>query len=285
LDNLSLNGSSTAGIRYSAGLYLLGAVTLLNSKVFGGAGFSSSVAIYANTNSVSKIKGNLILGGDSPSYANGVIIYTTDTILDSNKISGDFAITVGNHATPTVINNLIYSTNSGIYNNNGSSIIKNNTIISADRGILNQNLSTPTIENNIISATRCILEASNNSDPVSVKNNNLVGCTIFYTDFENGCTGNGDGDNDDSTCTLVEMELLTDVSVSAASQNISQDPQLVDLAGPDSLISTIEDNDWHLQITSPTAVTTGALTQQSYLYDLDNITRTGTWSIGAYEYD
>ena len=63
------------------------------------------------------------------------------------------------------------------------------------------------------------------SDPFRVHNNVLIGGVPYY-DEDAGCTGNGDGDSDDKTCTIAEMEALTDFRTSAASAsgNLTTDP-------------------------------------------------------------
>jgi len=96
---------------------------------------------------------------------------------------------------------------------------------------------------------------NSSANPASLRNNNLFNCTVLYRDFNAGCTGNGDGDGDPTTCTLAEMNALTDIGVVGG--NVSTNPQFADVDGADNLINTMADNDWHFSTGSPAGVTAG----------------------------
>ena len=106
--------------------------------------------------------------------------------------------------------------------------------------------------------------------------NNLYGCEqrIFYYDGDAQCTSNADGDNDAHTCTLAEMNQLTDMQVDESNIN-------VDLG-----FGTQTDADWHLNAASPASVKFGGIDLSvDFSMDKDGTLRTVPWSIGAYEQD
>jgi len=155
------------------------------------------------------------------------------------------------------------------------------------------------IENNIIftrtgSGSTCIAESvptgTGSATPLSLRNNDVFNCAVLYVDYDMGCTGNADGDNNPQTCTLAEMNALTDINVVGVSANISVDPLLADIDGADNQLGTLADNNWHFSAASPASVTAGGLNGNdegwSYITDMDNVLRPASgmpWSIGAYQ--
>jgi hypothetical protein len=195
---------------------------------------------------------------------------------------------------------------------NSSPTVRNNTLYggggsgtSTGMRLATQSFASlsPRFDNNMIftrsgTGSTCIAEisqfaASSSTSPSSLRNNNLFGCVVAYRDVENGCPGNADGDNNPGTCTLAEMNALTDI-LSGVSGNISLDMTalFVDLDGADSNLDTMGDNDWHLGAGTPASVTAGGLNGRdqnpawTFTTDKDGVTRPGSgmpWAIGAYE--
>ena len=170
-------------------------------------------------------------------------------------------------SSPTVQNNTINGgsgpTSSAMYNNNSPSIIVQNNILLTHTG----------------AGSVCFFEGDAVSDPQSMRNNNLFACQVVYYDSDGGCTGNADGDNNSNTCTLAEMNALTDIT-SGMNGNVSADPQFVDQVG----------GDWHFSAGSPASVTQGGLNGidegWSFTNDKDGVARPASgspWAIGAYE--
>ena len=192
----------------------------------------------------------------------------------------------------------------GINNSNTSStLVRNNTIdggtgSSESYGIVNgllgslDLLASPTIENNIIftsgsSTEYCIYDNKLKPDPVSVRNNDLFGCsTALYHD--------GDGDGDFTTISSMETELISESITTGG--NASADPTFVDINGGDGLVNTLADNDWKLMGSSPVKGSglNGAHSAEIWGFTTDkdgtsrsplNDSSTTGWSIGAYEKD
>ena len=102
----------------------------------------------------------------------------------------------------------------------------------------------------------------------------------LYRDFDAGCTTNEDGDGDATTCTLMEMQALSDFGTGGVINNISVDPLFLDI-----------EHNQHFSISSPVEVTAGGLNGEDdggwgFTTDKDDVVRPGTgspWSMGAYE--
>jgi hypothetical protein len=139
------------------------------------------------------------------------------------------------------------------------------------------NIGSPAIiENNILFGFMCIKETDSTADPIRLFANILYGCgqQYFYYDSDAQCTGNADGDNDASTCTLAEMNQLTDMQVDGSNINVSLG------------FETQADADWDLNAASPASVKFGGLDLSiDFSMDKDGTQRTVPWSIGAYEQD
>ena len=299
VDGFTVSGSVESGVNYTSAILISdGAPTIQNNILNGGDGSVTSRAVDIRGASIPVIQENLISGGGSSSSYG--VVTATSSIIKSNVIGAAFGIWAGGNSSPQIYNNTIHAPSFGIINNNASSVISNNTLysISTGTGVYNQNGSSATIENNIIWYPTCLVEFGANTEPATIKNNNLNGCVVVYIDDDASCTGNADGDGDNSTCTLTEMEALTDFSVGSVSGNIAVDPLFVDIDGADNDIATTNDNDWHLQLSSPVNVREGGLDLSSlYTTDQDNLVRTAIikgapsnagasgWSMGAFEYD
>jgi len=282
----------TAGIRVHNGA----APAIANNFIYGGRGATQSIGVFA-VDSAPAIYNNTINGGSG--------YFTNSTYATGIDISG-------NGVAPEIVNNLIYggtltATSTGYRLSNGTGVLRNN-IVSGGNGtssstavsLIASNLvmTNPNIDNNILfthtgsgGSTTCIHESTSggNATPASLRNNDLFNCAVFYYDYEGGCTGNGDLDNISQTCTLSEMNALTDIA-GGVSGNISVDPQFANITGPDTFIYNMEDNDWHYSVSSPASVTAGGLNgideSWSFITDKDNAVRPASgmpWSIGAYQ--
>ena len=131
------------------------------------------------------------------------------------------------------------------------------------------------VEHNIfvVQATQAlaVLEYAVPAEPYHLRFNDLPGTA--YWDRQSGCTGNADGDNNPQTCTVAEMEALTDMT---ASGNVANAPGL--------------DSTAHLTNASPCAVTqstavAGDVSVYGYANDAAGTARTIPWSMGAFEHD
>lgn len=308
-DNTIHGGSGSAS--YGVSACILG--TVQNNTIHGGSG-SISIGVEASTGFV---QDNTIVGGSGPGESRGMWI-NGNVVVRNNSTVGDYGVNIrggspvlqgnvisggishftgagGSGATGTIVNNLVYG---GIVEFDSSSTIRNNII----HGGIHSIGADPIVENNMLLATpgsntRCleesplILGGPANGDPRRVNNNNFFGCAVVYYDYDAGCAANGDGDGDPRTCTLAEMAALTDI-FGGVSGNISANPVFADVDGPDNVLSTMDDNDWHFSSGSPISVRAGGLNGQdqiplwSFNTDKDGVIRPASgnpWSIGAYQ--
>jgi len=273
----------TTAIRVHSGA----APAFANNWIFGGEGKLESIGILA-VDSAPLIYNNAINGGFAPT-----------TLGASNFTFGIYAS--GAAATPTIINNLVYGgdntiSSSAYYLVNGAGVLRNN-ILSGGSGTSNSiavslvsgtMVSTnPNIDNNILftrtgaGTTVCLNESTSGGDstPASFRNNDLFDCAVLYVDNQLGC-------NSSSNCTSIAQVN----GLAVASANVAVNPQFANIYGPDGVIGSLEDNDWHFSAVSPVSVTAGGLNGidqgWSFITDKDNVVRpaSGTpWSMGAYE--
>ena len=260
--------------------------TIQNNTIDGGSG-SFSYGISSSGSGSPPIQNNTIDGGSGSSRSYGIFVQNSATIQNNTINAGSggtnsYGVNAnGSSSSPIIRNNTIdggggSNSSNGIASETGSSpTIQNNTIYGGsggnDRGI-HISSSSPAIENNIIfssggSFSYCIYELNTSSDPTSVRNNDLFDCsTALYRD--------ADGGGNLTTISAMETD-LTNESITNGG-NVNVDPAFVDKAG----------GDWHLTASSPTSVTEGGLNLSgSFTTDKDGITRTVSWSMGAYEKD
>jgi hypothetical protein len=240
-------------------------VAISNNTINSGTG----IHIMSTSSFEDKINNNSITGGAGISLTNFFV-----GIIEANTISAGTGISTTKGA-PTIRNNTIKGGTPGIYNRVGS-IISNNTIVGeGSRGpaIINEHPSA-IIQNNIFDmrdalGAICVAEAGSNSDPASLRNNDLAGCSTLYCD--EGLTDIGMG-----VC-VTAITNISDVNALAgtdASGNISIPPNL------DSA------QDYRLTTASPVEVTQGGLDLSAdFNADKAGNARTVPWSMGAYEYD
>ena len=249
-----------------------------------------------STGSSPIIVGNDIYAGNKW-LGKGISLNNVNAIVEQNSVSGhsrehSTGIYINGTSTVLLRDNTIHGGSSyatyGVQIKAGSMVIlQNNTIFSGDgEGEFSSALaigSPAIIENNILFGITCIEESNSDADPISLFANNLYSCGLspggfilstFYYDYDAQCTGNADGDNDASTCTLAEMNQLTDMQVDGSNIN-------VDLG-----FGTQLDADWHLNAASPASVKFGGLDlSMDFSTDKDGTQRATPWSIGAYEQD
>jgi hypothetical protein len=255
-----------------------------NNRIYGGKGSFESIGILA-VDSAPTIYNNVINGGSGPTLAASSLTYGI-------YVSG---------ASPAIINNLVFGGDNTISSSayslvNGAGVLRNNILsggngtsnsIAVSLGSSTMVTTNPNIDNNILftrtggGTTACLNESTSggSSTPASFRNNDLFDCAVLYSDYENGCNGS-------SSCTSIAQVN----GLAVASANVSVDPQFANIYGPDGVISSMEDNDWHFSAGSPVSVTAGGLNGidqgWSFITDKDNVVRPASgnpWSIGAYE--
>lgn len=272
------------------GIYTsIAAARILSNSITGGPG-SNNYGIYTDSNSSATIANNTILGGTTNSGTHfGIYINISAPIISNNLVFGGpgFGVVHGIYdtggGTAMIVNNTI---------NGGSS---GTTLVS---GIYLTNGATPNIRNNIIFTTGgtnryCIYELAVNADPSAFQNNNLYDCpTALYRD-ENATNVT----NLTTAITAPTSDTLANfgnISVSNTSNQL-----FADLDGPDNIITTVADNDWHLTTNAAICdVRAGGLNLTTIITaDKDGNTRTTdavagcapantgatNWSMGAYE--
>jgi hypothetical protein len=274
-NNIITSGIST-GISWGIESYASGPITILNNTINGGSSDYSTRAIdisMLNTDG-SVISNNTIYGGSgSESYgvyfkaAASVTIEANTIVSGSNSMSSNYGI-YSESGAPVIRNNTIIlegGTSYGVYNFSNS-VISSNTIVGGGSndswGIYTKSATSAVFLNNIIDITGgiCVAEDDANSDPATLKNNNLTGCTNLYYD--------------EGTTNIASIIAVNALSITDASDNVSL---------PSSLDST---KDYQLTISSPIEVKLGGLDLSSdFSIDKAGISRTVPWSIGAYEYD
>lgn len=290
IQNNVLNGGFGT---HSIGIFLSDASPIIRGNTIDAGGGNTGDGILNNL-SAPTIQNNIIRGG-TKSFSSGIYNTRSEPLIINNLIDGGSgSVVVGIHntdvSTAIIRNNTIYGGTAntgvlwsyGIIVENSSATIQNNTI---DGGFAEPSsggisygiqifFASPTIENNIIFTSDGnkrygVYELGSSSFPISLKNNDIFDCP-------------------DALYVQITPKNITDISVVNdlifANGNISQDPLFVDRDGPDNNKATMDDNDWHLSITSPTAVG-GQNLSTIFTTDKDGITRTAPWSIGAYEKD
>ncbi len=289
-----IQGNSAASLINSYGIYIdASGPTIVANQIYGGSAGTASYGMRIINGAGPTIAFNIIHGEDAPdSY--GVYFDASGGPIISNSIRGGIEPSVltatgifnTNSAAPKIINNVIYggmAANAVIGINNSvasSTSIYNNTI---DAGISGTSTaagiriadSSPNIINNIITVqngplgTYGIYEATVNSDPALLNNNDIFSCaTALYHD--------ADVPGDLTTAVQLNDNTLTNLMGPAASSgNISvpltfdADYRILGAAVPADL----------------PLVTQGGLDLTGFFdNDRDDNARNAPWSMGAYEY-
>ena len=302
MDNNVIDAGSSDGV--AMGIYAIASeITFTNNTVTGGTSAGGTTGL--NLENVSGIIANNVISGGSASsdvaqgirIADGtpssILIYNNTISSGSSTGAGNNALKIDNTSQVTVYSNVIIGEATGpagtsftVMLENCSTGLYNNTIIGGTSMVENiavQMLegATPTIENNIIytatpgTVSKGIYESDAESDPISVRNNNI-----------NGFSGKGYYDFDSSSYWSPSGPTWYG---SIAYGNIAVPPSFVDYGN----------KDFHLTGASHVNLRGGGkdLTAVIGVLDKDGVTRTtGTpvgmtntgasgWSIGAYEID
>jgi hypothetical protein len=288
-------GESSNSITYA--VYSIdGADPIIEGNFIHGGQGDNTYGVHNSTDSDSTIVGNTIHGGVAEYDAYGISNFESSPKIWNNTIFGGES-------------KFTYSANTyGIFcHNAGTALIYNNTIDGGSGdytyGIRFGEVSgpglsaTPDIRNNIIynscvSHGYCIFEASPSGvRPLAVQDNDLWdpddGSTKYYAYRASNPT---------TYYHATDMTAFNNLNWGTPDRvfdNFSDDPVFIDADGADGDISEIEDNDWHLTpdppgpaTGSPWSVTVGGQNlSANFTKDKDGIDRTGSWSVGAYEFD
>jgi hypothetical protein len=292
IQNNVLNGGNGT---HSIGIFLSDASPIIKGNTIDAGDGNTSDGIL-NNNSAPTIQNNVIRGG-TKSFSSGIYNTRSEPLIINNVIDGGSgSVVVGIHntdvSTAIIRNNTIYGGTAnigvlwtyGIIVENSSATIQSNTIDGGFAEPISGGISygiqifdaVPTIENNIIFTSNGnerygVFEFGGTANPISLKNNDIFNCpTALYVQ--------------NTTTNITNISGVN--ALIFANGNISQDPSFVNIDGPDNNKATMDDNDWHLSITSPITVTQGGLPLSTiFTTDRDGNTRTVPWSIGAYEKD
>ncbi|MCP4120331.1 MAG: DUF1565 domain-containing protein, partial [Bacteroidetes bacterium] len=275
--------------------------TIRNNTIIGGSSTNSAKYCIRNESSASPlVEGNTIISGSTSGSASYICygIYHDSTgplVVRNNILTGDLSNTthsscsIRNTASlsVTIRNNTFYGIANYSNNSNLGFAITNN-----------QYTGTVTIENNIIlshpGVQICAIwqtESSIQVPVISIRNNN------FYTfgDNSNWKLYQASTASGNTYSSINEMEThINSLSGSIAGNNISVNPNFVDIDGFDNDITTIGNNDWTLSAESDSRLREGGLNgahpneEWEYVFDIDNNFRspldssTTGWSMGAY---
>lgn len=274
IDNNTIDGGASS-IAFGIRSYTSGVLTITNNTISGGLSSISSRALDMDftTDSII-IRNNHISGGQSNGNTYAInYLASASTTIEANTIEsgsgGDASYGISARGgAPIIRNNTIKLEGSrayGIYNT-PDSIISNNTIVGAGSisscGVYLQISTLATLQNNIIDIAGgiCIAEYDSNSDPLSIKNNNLTGCGILY--YDEGTTN------------------ITDITA----VNTLLDTETADNVSLTSYLDVTKD--YRLTANTPVAITEGGLDLSSdFSDDKNGSSRTVPWSMGAYEYE
>lgn len=320
LSNNTIDGGTASASSFSDsyGLYLYTGSsnvtsTISENSITGGTAQNNSYAIYfdsnASTNTTIIKDNNIIDGGNGSDTSSAIVMGGGSTTIIGNRVFGggidgttNFSKGISDSSDNGLIaNNIVNGGNGneshGLYLfsalNTPSQAIINNTILGDNYSSNNYSVgifikdTSPTIENNIISTPTgtnkiCLGENTSSADPLTIKNNNLFGCTIVFID---------------ENTTALDLSGMEELSTSY-SGNIAEDPSFFDADGVDDILTTFSDNDYHLQTGTPVNTRQGGLDHTSTItIDLEGTSRTATlsgsptndgaagWSMGAYEKD
>ncbi|MFH1873852.1 MAG: Ig-like domain-containing protein [Pseudomonadota bacterium] len=302
IDGFNLEGG---GGNYSAAIFNHDGseLSIMYNSLDAGEGALRSYGIY-NNGSAPNISYNTINGGDIGNRSFAIYNDNSSPLIDSNYLDGGNALIFShgiynlNSSAVSIINNIIEGGSGvlsyGIDSENSSVTIRNNTINSGSAEsdeaygvhIRNEAVSPFVIENNIIFTSveaaangYGIFEYHANSDPTSVRNNNIYNCpTALYFDRELGedfntiCTGNFG----DPACAST---LSTPTSSGNISEILTFDANYAFTGNLDA-------------VSFDSAGLDGSLEAPAWVFtdDLEGFARTGDgtgtgWSMGGFEYD
>lgn len=279
----NLSGNTIAitnpGAFNSTGIHLdTSSPKIANNSITMAAG-TTNYGIFVSNSSAPSITGNFIDGGSGSASNIGIQDLSGSTTLISNNVidmsgaAGSNTYGVYISSSPVISNNTI----------NGSAAASNLV-----KGIRLTGTAAPSITNNIIfskagGSRYGVFEFSMNADPVSLQNNLIFDCPsgLYYDEVSNN--------------------RLTEANLNNVSQTTQVGPANGNL-GPTTVANFAAVNfsgasDYHLTASTPASVRTGGRdTSQSIcgltgttscgnvLIDKDGLTRTVSYSMGAYEF-
>jgi len=292
----SINGGSGSGSTSAVLLQSPSAECRISSNtLYGGDGGAQSYGVHSSDVNTVTISSNTINAG-AASITKGVDIEPGSAIVTGNSIHGgigglgSIALDFGDVSGAEIYNNLINAGGGsggtiGIRLDGSSADIAHNTIslgtASSGRGIWLvsgiHGSSTVDARNNVIfgdttdSSFRCF-EEDDTSNSVVLSFNDLY-CNYLYR--EGGTP---------TRCFLSDGASCLDPIGYA--DNVAVDPVLADPDGADNDLTTMDDNEWQLTMSSPSSVAQGGTDLTADVSDdLDGATRTAPVSMGAYEFD
>lgn len=285
-ENVANGGSGSTD---STGIYILAYsapyATVRENTATGGSG-ATSTGIFLS--SPSQVYGNRVSGGTGATLARGVMVNSDEPTVYNNVIFGGvsdadtYGIYINNPVSPF------------FYNNTVDGGIAGSTSGKKSVGLYLNGIDSPEFKNNIFSASGgtlryCAYEnlASMGYDPL-LMNNAFYNCpTAVMWDVYQNCTANHDGDADNHTCDAEDLN-----SFFSGSGNFAATPVYADAAGADDDLTSIADNDYRLDDSSPASIRTGGIDGTSgfgFTTDFLGTARTGSsgtgWSVGAFEKD
>ncbi|MDH5218198.1 MAG: Ig-like domain-containing protein [Gammaproteobacteria bacterium] len=226
-------------------------------------------------------------------------LYATCSI-EGNHLNGPGGSGISTMSSSSVIvNNVVTITGAGQavrLSGTSSPIVRNNTLHTFGGGIGFVSGATPYIDNNIIVVTAAT--GSNNAIfqgstdvPLSIRNNVLFADYAYVSGRDLGCGRFGGGYD---YCLIADLENsvgpFAGLISPLPSGNINVDPVLESPSGVDGDLTTMDDNNFHLSVTTPVSVYQGGLNGAdlgwSFTTDYDSVIRPASgssWAMGAYE--
>jgi hypothetical protein len=243
---------------------------------------SVTAAVSVANNDITSPNGNNSNNtGISVSGSSGHFIYNNIIRVKSNAGDTRYTYGINTSAQTDIYNNVIYVGDSTV--NGGAAInanhrdirIRNNTIIFYN-GWQGINLASgatgsTSIENNIVYSSgaggNCIFAATATQKPATVANNDMFNCATNYY--------------------LENVTPYSFATIGTAGITTSTGNQQYDMVTNSCFVNS--SSDWHLQNGCSASIKTGGLDGSAsgwgFSIDRDRITRTSSWSIGAYEND
>ncbi len=230
--------------------------------------FNNSILDYGNT-LTSGVKQEIYINNSSSSF--NINLYNNVVYINRTNNSVNTSALVTGGTNIKILNNTLFIAKTDSYN-----VVK---------GIEIENNSSPEIENNIIFLNKssgggssdntndwAMYEIDTNSNPLTIKNNNVFGFSNFYYDaIDNGDINNVNDFND--------ANKTNQRYSSTVGNNNNPHPVFINPANP-------EDNGLMLDPLTPVNIKNGGISQ-NIIFNRDKIynQRTEPWSIGAYECD
>jgi hypothetical protein len=294
-NNTIIGGGNTNMESYA--ISILSGVLIENNTLVAGAGPTNrGIFLWTESDSRHTVESNTLEGFEpdeaiSLSGTGGSVTFTGNRIdgsvylsvfaltFERNIVRGKVTLTnetiLPDGYGPFRVRNNIFEVNSAtaasgagveIGSTTGSQIQNNTIVEAADSTLPTRGLhisgTNAVVSNNIISVLNNCLSAD--TTPNEIKNNDLSGCPLLYSENSEPLPGNS----------LTLIDDVNNLSGIQSSGNIAVDPALDNTS------------DYRLSALSPINVVEGGLDLSiAFDYDADNNSRTVPWSMGAFEYD